>query len=132
MPNNLYHYGERYYDPTTGRWTQRDPAGSSEPYAFASDDPINEVAPTGEAGMAGSEKAAAESTVRWCIEHPHEFYYNRAIYERCEKAGEKADLPEDNCQVAGTFIFLLGGLDVLPAAASKVLWLLGGGSVVAC
>jgi RHS repeat-associated protein len=24
-PNSLIHYGQRYYDPTTGRWTQQDP-----------------------------------------------------------------------------------------------------------
>jgi RHS repeat-associated protein len=27
VANGLYHYGQRYYDPTTGRWTQQDPVG---------------------------------------------------------------------------------------------------------
>jgi RHS repeat-associated protein len=44
-PNDLYHFGERYYDPTTGRWTQPDPEG--EGYVFAGDDPINATDPTG-------------------------------------------------------------------------------------
>jgi RHS repeat-associated protein len=48
VPNGLYHYGARYYDPTTGRWTQPDPLSSSTPeYAFTGDDPINQMDPTG-------------------------------------------------------------------------------------
>jgi RHS repeat-associated protein len=35
----LYHMGERYYDPSIGRWTQRDPIGGG--CTFAGDDPIN-------------------------------------------------------------------------------------------
>jgi len=40
----LYHFGERYYDPTTGRWTQPDPAGGAGEYGFgfANDNPVNE------------------------------------------------------------------------------------------
>ena len=45
MPNGLYHFGERYYDPTSGQWTQTDPLGGG--YEFAGDDPINMVDPTG-------------------------------------------------------------------------------------
>ncbi len=48
VPNNLYHYGERYYDPTTGKWTQQDPAGGLGTYMFAGDDPVNNADPTGE------------------------------------------------------------------------------------
>jgi RHS repeat-associated protein len=47
VPNGLYHFGERYYDPTTGRWTQRDPAGDGG-YEFDGSDPINRVDPSGE------------------------------------------------------------------------------------
>jgi RHS repeat-associated protein len=46
VPNNLYHYGARYYDPTTGRWTQPDPLGGG--YPFAGDDPINATDPSGQ------------------------------------------------------------------------------------
>jgi len=48
VPNNLYHYGERYYDPTTGRWTQPDPASGTTAFAFAGDDPINGTDPSGQ------------------------------------------------------------------------------------
>jgi RHS repeat-associated protein len=43
----LIHYGARYYDPTTGRWTQLDPSGQSSGYAYTGDDPINSEDPTG-------------------------------------------------------------------------------------
>jgi RHS repeat-associated protein len=50
--SGLYHFGERYYDPTTGRWTQQDPlgqAGSPEGdlYGFDGDDPANGSDSTG-------------------------------------------------------------------------------------
>ncbi len=45
VPNGLYHFGARYYDPTTGRWTQQDAMG--EGYEFVGDDPINEIDPSG-------------------------------------------------------------------------------------
>jgi RHS repeat-associated protein len=53
LANGLYHYGQRYYDPTTGRWTQQDPLdqlGSTtqgDRFLFAGSDPINESDPTG-------------------------------------------------------------------------------------
>ena len=54
IPNQLYHYGQRYYDPTTGRWTQTDPLDQiadftqANRYTFAGDDPINLTDPSGE------------------------------------------------------------------------------------
>jgi RHS repeat-associated protein len=53
VTNGLYHYGQRYYDPTTGRWTQQDPAshlGSAtqgDLFSFAGSDPINMSDPSG-------------------------------------------------------------------------------------
>ncbi|MFL5666278.1 MAG: RHS repeat-associated core domain-containing protein [Ktedonobacteraceae bacterium] len=41
----LYKYGTRYYDPTLGRWTQLDSAGTG--YVYAGDDPVNLVDPSG-------------------------------------------------------------------------------------
>lgn len=43
----LYHFGERYYDPGTGSWTQQDPVthlddpNQADLYSFAGDDPLN-------------------------------------------------------------------------------------------
>lgn len=49
----LYKYGARYYDPSIGRWTQQDsvdapgnPANANR-YAYAGDNPVNSVAPSG-------------------------------------------------------------------------------------
>lgn len=38
----LVKFGTRYYDPTTGRWTQLDPSGQDAGYAFATNDPITD------------------------------------------------------------------------------------------
>ena len=43
----LYKFGTRYYDPQLGRWTQKDPKPSANPYLYTNDDPINEVDPSG-------------------------------------------------------------------------------------
>ncbi|MFL5666458.1 MAG: RHS repeat-associated core domain-containing protein [Ktedonobacteraceae bacterium] len=45
----LYTFGERYYDPTLGRWTQLDSAGTG--YVYANDNPVNEVDPSGRAAI---------------------------------------------------------------------------------
>ena len=53
------HYGNRYYDPTTGTWTQtRHPRqhpsapGNANRYAYAGGDPINNTDPTGKEATA--------------------------------------------------------------------------------
>ncbi len=59
--SGYYHFGARYYDPSLGRWTQQDPVagslgdlGSADRYAYANDDPVNLVDPTGRcAGIQG-------------------------------------------------------------------------------
>lgn len=47
IANGLYHFGERYYDPTVGRWTQPDPGGG-EGYVFSADNPVSNTDPSGE------------------------------------------------------------------------------------
>lgn len=48
--SGLCQLGVRYYDPSTGRLTQRDPVNSDveSPYAYVSSRPFNAVDPTGE------------------------------------------------------------------------------------
>jgi len=53
----LYKFGERYYDPQVGRWTQKDPVGgslgsvnSTNPYVYADNLPNMLVDPTGRFG----------------------------------------------------------------------------------
>ena len=43
----LYKFGERYYDPSLGRWTQQDSVASGNRYVYAGDDPVNAVDPSG-------------------------------------------------------------------------------------
>jgi RHS repeat-associated protein len=45
--STVQHFGERYYDPSSGRWTQADPMDQTDStvgynkYAYADDDPVN-------------------------------------------------------------------------------------------
>jgi RHS repeat-associated protein len=56
VTNVLYHYGQRYYDPTTGRWTQQDPLDQfaspteADAFNFTGDDPVNVGDPSGLSG----------------------------------------------------------------------------------
>ncbi|MCA1843039.1 MAG: hypothetical protein LC792_07570, partial [Actinobacteria bacterium] len=43
----LVQFGQRYYDPAVGRWTQQDPVGPRTNYLYAGDDPLNFVDPSG-------------------------------------------------------------------------------------
>jgi RHS repeat-associated protein len=45
--SGLYKIGERYYDPGLGRWTQPDPLATIGAYAYAGNDPINLIDPSG-------------------------------------------------------------------------------------
>ncbi|WP_409332947.1 RHS repeat domain-containing protein [Trujillonella humicola] len=51
--STLIHFGKRWYDPTTGRWTQQDSVevlgdpGRGNRYEYAGSNPINRVDPTG-------------------------------------------------------------------------------------
>jgi RHS repeat-associated protein len=53
VANSLLHFGQRYYDSTTGRWTQQDPedrfgsATQGGRFLFAGSDPINLSDPGG-------------------------------------------------------------------------------------
>ncbi len=53
VSNGLYHFGQRFYDPTVGRWTQQDPLDQlgdpvqADRYVFAGGDPVNLADPGG-------------------------------------------------------------------------------------
>ncbi len=59
-PAGTYHFGQRYYDPTTGRWTQQDPLNQiGDPtqvngYAFASANPLHFTDPSGQISLSFS------------------------------------------------------------------------------
>ncbi len=63
----LYHFGARYYDPSSGRWTQRDPLNQAADlrqanrYAYAGGDPINITDPS---GLNHAEDGSGQSTRR--------------------------------------------------------------------
>jgi RHS repeat-associated protein len=50
---NYYHFGDRWYDPGTGRWTQQDPVAhigdltQGDAYAYAGGNPVNYTDPSG-------------------------------------------------------------------------------------
>jgi RHS repeat-associated protein len=62
---NLYKLGARYYDATTGRFTQFDPSGhEANPYAYAACNPINAKDPSGLAlGLACGSQIAFGSAL---------------------------------------------------------------------
>ena len=50
--SGLVRFGARDYDPSTGRWTSKDPlrfeAGDANLYGYVASDPVNSIDPTGE------------------------------------------------------------------------------------
>jgi RHS repeat-associated protein len=67
VANGLYHFGQRYYDPTTGRWTQLDPservasAKQGNRFLFAGADPINRSDPSGRQFIEEVEEVGEEA-----------------------------------------------------------------------
>jgi len=84
VPNGLYHYGERYYDPTSGRWTQPDPASGMPNFTFTGDDPINESDPGGDSIVSFVENGVEELyedgklTLKE-LKEVHEGHYSHAL-----------------------------------------------------
>jgi RHS repeat-associated protein len=53
LPNNMYHFGARFYDPSLARWTQEDPLAAvasrqdANRYAYAGGNPVMNADPSG-------------------------------------------------------------------------------------
>jgi RHS repeat-associated protein len=72
VANGLYHFGQRYYDPTTGRWTQQDPSShvgntsQGDYFLFTGDDPINQADPSGEFSLFFPSRATCYTIAFLC------------------------------------------------------------------
>jgi RHS repeat-associated protein len=65
----LVHFGARDYEPSTGRWTSKDPlrfsSGDTNLYAYVLNDPVNLVDPEGEQTRAAAEVVNPEASSTW-------------------------------------------------------------------
>src|SRR5690606_4029877 len=69
-----YYFGQRFYDPDTGRWITKDPMGTPDGinrYAFVQNQPLNKIDPYGLfswsdfwQSLLGTLKTAYENTIR--------------------------------------------------------------------
>jgi len=108
----LVRFGERDYDPRTGRWTARDPigfaGGDTNLYAYVGGDPINYVDPTGLQGCRGNSTPPDEDPnprprdPYWCGSYPFEkggvhgmlcagYYGDLLIWQRRRQIEELAE-----------------------------------------
>jgi RHS repeat-associated protein len=88
--SDLVHYGERYYNPSTGTWTQPDPASNPEdllqanPFLFAADDPINQADPKGREAIAAMIAETFLEGMQWCYHHPWKVAHNDQVADVCQ------------------------------------------------
>jgi uncharacterized protein RhaS with RHS repeats len=68
----VLHFGERWYDPAVGRWTQQDPIDQTgdlkqgDRYTYVGGDPVNLVDPAGAAAYVIPPKCQANPSQRGC------------------------------------------------------------------
>lgn len=68
LVGGLYHYGDRYYDPNTMRWTQQDPLNQitdldeANRYAYVGGDPVNSIDPSGREVSSGESAACSTAS----------------------------------------------------------------------
>jgi RHS repeat-associated protein len=87
----LYKFGERYYDPSLGRWTSIDPADNPldlqgwNQYKYAGDDPVNNVDPSGLAigGQGGEQSIRTICGYRSSMNTVVEFVNGGGVWHTC-------------------------------------------------
>ena len=83
-PAGLYHFGQRYYDPGAGRWTQQDPAVEpgdpvqANRYLYAGVDPLNNVDPSG-SSFSEYAKACGNGAATGALSGPEDAATGRAV-----------------------------------------------------
>jgi len=102
VANGIYHFGQRYYDATVGRWTQLDPVAGGG-YRFVGDSPISSSDPSGlfslDEGWDWAESQAtklyhkAVKLVKWAINRQNARWGIKGPYS----SGETAN----TCEVLG-------------------------------
>jgi RHS repeat-associated protein len=95
----LYYYGFRYYNPSTGRWPNRDPVdeqGGLNIYAFVGNSPLTEVDVLGlkSADCCGGKKFYASRGAACCGNASKGEVYNPATQGCCD--GKKFKMPNAN------------------------------------
>jgi len=96
-PAGTYHFGQRYYDPTTGRWTQQDPLNQitdpsqADRYSYAGNDPVDFGDPSG----------LCEQAARLLLHRCHEASFGTAL-GRLGHLIKKIAAPIAGCIAGGT------------------------------
>lgn len=111
MPNGLYHFGQRYYDPVVGRFTQQDPRDQvgdlrqGNRYLYAGDDPVNFVDPSGELVPALVVAGAVRYySTRWAAKQTGRYATQQARKQHNVITGKTADTAGKIARKAGEVI----------------------------
>ena len=127
----IYKFGIRYYDPTTGRWTQATPVGGSlqemlkaNPYMYATDNPVNETDPSGAVACpTGSGGITATNNYWWGTSYTFDHCSISQIWVAVAIDGGAAGIAAAACGLAsaGTCAFLFAILGVAIASYAGAL-----------